>query len=96
MFFLDRTHSLGTYGKILFGTTDKDGNERFFHLTFAIVNKETDENWTWYVSTMGDALYGKDDYDTIITFISDRSKGLVNAIAKVFPSSPHAYCLSHL
>ena len=38
----------------------------------------------WFISTLGDALYGDNDYDKIITFISDRSKGLVNSIAKVF------------
>ncbi|XP_039118300.1 uncharacterized protein LOC120254225 [Dioscorea cayenensis subsp. rotundata] len=68
----------------------------FFHLAFAIVDNETDDNWTWFTSTLGDVIYGDDDYTNIITFISDRSKGLVNAIAKVFPSSPHAYCLRHL
>ncbi|XP_039134291.1 uncharacterized protein LOC120271679 [Dioscorea cayenensis subsp. rotundata] len=44
----------------------------------------------------GDALYGEENYDKIITFILDRSKGLINAIARVFPSSPHGYCLRHL
>lgn len=28
--------------------------------------------------------------------MSNRPKGFVNAIAKVFSSSPHAYCLRHL
>lgn len=96
MLFLDGTHLLGKYGGILLGATAKDGNEGFFHLAFAIVDNETDDNWTWFTSTLGDAIYGDDDYTNIITFISDRSKGLVNAIAKVFPSSPHAYCLRHL
>ncbi|XP_039140448.1 uncharacterized protein LOC120277657 [Dioscorea cayenensis subsp. rotundata] len=96
MLFLDGTHLLGKYGGILLGATAKDGNERFFHLAFAIVDNETDDNWTWFTSTLGDAIYGDDDYTNIIIFISDRSKGLVNAIAKVFPSSPHAYCLRHL
>ncbi|XP_039135771.1 uncharacterized protein LOC120273203 [Dioscorea cayenensis subsp. rotundata] len=96
MLFLDGTHLLGKYGGILLGATAKDGNEGFFHLAFAIVDNETDANWTWFISTLGDAIYGNDDYTNIITFISDQSKGLVNAIAKVFPSSPHAYCLRHL
>ena len=30
--------------------------------------------------------YSEDDYIKIIMFISDRSKGLANAIVKVFPS----------
>ncbi|XP_039117893.1 uncharacterized protein LOC120253679 [Dioscorea cayenensis subsp. rotundata] len=96
LLFLDGTHLLGKYGGILLAATGKDGNEGFFHLAFAIVDNETEENWTWFVSTLGDALYGKDDYDKIITFISDRSKGLINVVMKVFPSSPHAYCLRHL
>ncbi|XP_039119936.1 uncharacterized protein LOC120256291 [Dioscorea cayenensis subsp. rotundata] len=96
MLFLDGTHLLGKYGGILLGATAKDGNEGLFHLAFAIVDNETDDNWTWFISTLGDAIYGEDDYHKIITFISDRSKGLVNAIAKVFPSAPHGYCLRHL
>ncbi|XP_039134263.1 uncharacterized protein LOC120271655 [Dioscorea cayenensis subsp. rotundata] len=55
-----------------------------------------DDNWTWFISKLGAALYGDDEYHDIITFISDRSKGLVNAVAKVFPSAPHGYCLRHL
>lgn len=43
-----------------------------------------------------DALYTEDDYDKIIIFTLDQSKGLVNAIAKVFLSSPYACCLQHL
>ncbi|XP_039143981.1 uncharacterized protein LOC120281133 [Dioscorea cayenensis subsp. rotundata] len=96
MLFLDGTHLLGKYGGILLGATAKDGNEGLFHLAFVIVDNETDNNWTWFISTLGDAIYGQDDYHKIITFISDRSKGLVNAIAKVFPSAPHGYCLRHL
>ena len=48
------------------------------------------------ILTLDDALYGEEDYNKIITFISDRSKGLVNAVAKVFPSAPNTYCLRHL
>ncbi|XP_039118745.1 uncharacterized protein LOC120254772 [Dioscorea cayenensis subsp. rotundata] len=93
MLFLDGNHLLGKYGGILLGATAKDGNEGIFHLAFTIVDNETNDNWTWFISTLCDAIYGEDDYHKIITFISDRSKGLVNAIAKVFPSTSHGYCL---
>jgi len=96
LLFIDGTHLLVKYGGVLIGATAKDGNEGLFHLAFAIVDNETDDNWTWFLATLGEALYGKDDYDKVIAFISDRSKGLVNVVARVFPSSPHGYCLRHL
>ncbi|XP_039146879.1 uncharacterized protein LOC120284150 [Dioscorea cayenensis subsp. rotundata] len=96
LLFIDGTHLLAKYGGILLGATAKDGNEGLFHVAFAIVDNENDENWTWFLTTLREALYGKDTYDKIIAFISDRSKGLVNAIARVFLSSPHGYCLQHL
>ncbi|XP_039131806.1 uncharacterized protein LOC120268481 [Dioscorea cayenensis subsp. rotundata] len=96
LLFIDRTHLLAKYGGILLGATTKDSNDGLFHVAFAIVDNETDENWTWFLATLGEALYGEDTYDKIITFISNRSKGLVNAITQVFPSSPHGYCLRHL
>ncbi|XP_039131874.1 uncharacterized protein LOC120268619 [Dioscorea cayenensis subsp. rotundata] len=94
MLFLDGTHLLGKYGGILLGATTEDDNEEFFHLAFAIVDNETDDNWTWFTLTLGDAIYGDDDYTNIITFISDRSKGLVNAIEKVFPFRPSCLLLA--
>ncbi|KAJ0962191.1 hypothetical protein J5N97_030019 [Dioscorea zingiberensis] len=96
LLFVDGTHLLGKYGGILLGATGKDGNEGFFHVAFAIVDNETDDNWTWFLTTLRNTIYGDEDYNKCITFISDRSKGLVNAIARVFPSSSHAYCLRHL
>ncbi|XP_039123296.1 uncharacterized protein LOC120259902 [Dioscorea cayenensis subsp. rotundata] len=96
LLFIDGTHLLAKYGGILLGAMAKDGNDGLFHVAFAIVDNEIDENWTWFLATLGEALYGQDTYDKIITFISDRSKGLVNTVMRVFPSSPHGYCLRHL
>ncbi|XP_039140440.1 uncharacterized protein LOC120277649 [Dioscorea cayenensis subsp. rotundata] len=96
LLYLDGTHLLGKYGGTLLGATGKDGNDDFFHVAFEIVDNETDENWTWFLSKLGDTIYNDDEYVKLITFISDRSKGLINAVAKIFPSSPHAYCLRHL
>ncbi|XP_039140545.1 uncharacterized protein LOC120277771 [Dioscorea cayenensis subsp. rotundata] len=74
----------------------KDRNEGIFHVVFAIVDNKTDDNWTWFLAILGEAIYGEDDYREIITFISDWSKGLINSVTRVFPSSPHGYCLRHL
>lgn len=63
---------------------------------FAIPDYETNENWTWFLATLGEVLHGEDDYDRVMTFVSDRSKGFVNAVTKVFPSAPYGFCLRHL
>ncbi|XP_039146796.1 uncharacterized protein LOC120284037 [Dioscorea cayenensis subsp. rotundata] len=74
----------------------KDGNDGFFHVVFAIIDNETDANLMWFLSKLGDTIYDDDEYVKLITFIFDRSKGLINGVAKVFPSSLHAYYLRHL
>ncbi|XP_039118070.1 uncharacterized protein LOC120253960 [Dioscorea cayenensis subsp. rotundata] len=50
----------------------------------------------FHITFAVEALYGEDDYEEVITFISDQSKGLANAVARVLPSSLHGYCLCHL
>ncbi|XP_039134333.1 uncharacterized protein LOC120271720 [Dioscorea cayenensis subsp. rotundata] len=82
LLYLDGTHLLGKYGGTLLGATGKDGNDGFFHVAFAIVDNETDVNWTWFLSKLGDTIYDDDEYVKLVTFISDRSKGLINAVAK--------------
>ena len=80
----------------MFGATSKDENDRFFHVVLAVVDNEMDANLMWILLELGDALYGDDNYERIITFVLDRFKVLVSAIAKVLPSSSHTYYLRHL
>ena len=95
MLFLDRAQLLRD-GSILLGAIGNDGNKGLFYLVFAIINNKKDENQAQYILTLCNALYDEDDYDKIITFILGLFKGLVNAIVKVFPSSPYGNCLRHL
>lgn len=85
----------GKYGGFLLGAIGKNDNEGLFHVAFGIVHNETNENLTWFLATLGEVLYGDDDYDKVITFVSDKSKGLAKAVVKVFPSTPHGFCLRH-
>ena len=84
MLLLDETYLMRRYGGILLCVARKDDNEGIFHLAFVIVDNETNENWMWFVSTLGDALYVDEDYEKITTFFSYQSKELVNVITKVF------------
>ncbi|KAK1356195.1 hypothetical protein POM88_049451 [Heracleum sosnowskyi] len=43
-----------------------------------------------------DAESSEGIYDRSYTFISDRQKGLVNALEKHFPESEHRFCVMHL
>lgn len=74
----------------------KDGNGSFFNVTFAVIDNKTNTKLTWFLSKLRDVLYENDDYTRHIILIFDRSKGLINTIAKIFPSFPHEYCLGHL
>ncbi|XP_039141986.1 uncharacterized protein LOC120279189 [Dioscorea cayenensis subsp. rotundata] len=65
LLFVDGTHLLGKYDGILLSATAKDGNEGIFHVAFTVVDNETDDNWTWFLATLREALYGEDDYDKV-------------------------------
>nr|XP_043633086.1 uncharacterized protein LOC122604263 [Erigeron canadensis] len=79
---------------------DPDSNERIFKriyvclVAYALVEAETKDTWTWFLECLGDDL----DLDkrSNYTFMSDRQKGIIQAIAKVFPCVEHRYCLKHI
>ncbi|XP_048442102.1 uncharacterized protein LOC125478229 [Pyrus x bretschneideri] len=64
-----------------------------YPLAFAVVNSENEENWSWFLQNLSKIVTPQ---GRTITFISDRQKGLIEAVASVFPQSPHAFCYHHL
>ncbi|GJW28096.1 mutator type transposase [Tanacetum coccineum] len=50
--------------------------------------------WSWFLTCLGDDL--DLTRDSNFTFISDRQKGLIPALAQVFPCAEHRFCLRHI
>lgn len=63
-----------------------------YPIAFGIVSSENTENWVWFLEKLRDkVLCGR-----IVTFISDRGTGILNAVPHVFPGYPHSYCYFHM
>ncbi|XP_040365890.1 uncharacterized protein LOC121050329 [Rosa chinensis] len=73
--------------------TGKNGNQEFFPFAFAVVDSENHANWDWFFYHLYNILspQGRN-----VTFVTDRHSGLLNAVTRVFPDSPHSYCYYHL
>ncbi|XP_076952253.1 uncharacterized protein LOC143625887 [Bidens hawaiensis] len=71
-----------------------DINNGIYPVAFSLVEAETTASWTWFLECLGKDLnvYSNSNF----TFISDRQKGIIPAIQKVFPSTEHGYCLSNI
>lgn len=67
--FLNGAHLLGKYEGILLGATCKNGNEVLFHIAFAIIYNETNNNWASFLTSLVEGLYNEDDYKEIFIFV---------------------------
>jgi hypothetical protein len=87
---------------ILLTATGVDANGSLFPLAYAVVNAENDENWLWFLHHLRTVLDEQtthlllDDPVDSIVLLSDRQKGLVEGVERLFPESPHGFCLRHL
>ncbi|GJZ28300.1 mutator type transposase [Tanacetum coccineum] len=70
-----------------------DPNNGIYPLAYAIVESENN-SWKWFLDCLGDDL--ELFRNSNITFISDRTKGVIPAIAETFPSAEHRFCLKHI
>ncbi|CAI9304457.1 unnamed protein product [Lactuca saligna] len=81
------------HGQIL-SVVALDGNNGIYPLAYAVVEAETLNSWTWFLTHLGDDLRLASNSN--FTFISDRQKGLSSAIADLFPCAEHRYCVRHI
>ncbi|GKB07120.1 mutator type transposase [Tanacetum coccineum] len=71
-----------------------DANNGIYPVAYAIVEAESKASWCWFLNLLGEDLGIEANFN--YTFISDRQKGLIQAIASVFPSAEHRYCVRHI
>ncbi|XP_068652065.1 uncharacterized protein [Aristolochia californica] len=92
---VDGTHLYGKYPHCLLIATTLDGNNGLFPLAFAIVESENQKSWEWFLACLDRfVIKGKKPF----TLISDRQKGLLMAVQKIFLPSEcfHRFCVHHL
>ncbi|KAL5541808.1 hypothetical protein UlMin_009518 [Ulmus minor] len=92
---LDGCHLKGPHGGILLAAIGMDANLQFFPLAYAIVEVECNNSWAWFIGLLIDAL-GRDLEDKPWCIISDRQKGLVQAVQSLLPNGSHRMCCDHI
>ncbi|GJT17335.1 receptor-like cytoplasmic kinase 176 [Tanacetum coccineum] len=90
MLGLDGTFMRGPYPRQLLTTVGVDAYNGIYPMAYGIVESESRHSWTWLLNCRRDDLdlYSNSNF----TFIANRKKGLLSAIAKLFPAAKHRYC----
>ncbi|KAL0246154.1 hypothetical protein GEMRC1_007368 [Eukaryota sp. GEM-RC1] len=91
---VDGTYIRTQYLGVVLIATALDGNQHTFPLAYAVVENETIDSWSWFLTQLASVLHLEDC--EAVTIISDRQKGLLSALRNVLPYCHHAYCVWHL
>ncbi|XP_043687779.1 uncharacterized protein LOC122639002 [Telopea speciosissima] len=92
---LDGCHLKGVYGGVLLAAIAVDGNKGLFSIAYGVVESEGRESWQFFLTNLYAALHIYMD-DMTITFMSDKQKGLHEAINETFVGHHHRCCSRHL
>ncbi|KAJ6806477.1 uncharacterized protein M6B38_174700 [Iris pallida] len=90
---LDGCFLKGKYGGALLAATSLDARNGLFPLAIYICRSEDTNNWTNFLEQISGHLIR---HPLRLTFISDRQKGLIQAVSNVFPESNHRFCFRHM
>ncbi|XP_022036681.1 uncharacterized protein LOC110939250 [Helianthus annuus] len=91
---LDGAFIKGPYPGQVLSAVGVDPNNGIYPLAYAVVEAETLNSWTWFLQCLGKDL--ELESNSNFTFISDRQKGIIPALQKVFPCAEHRFCLRHI
>ncbi|KAL2893341.1 hypothetical protein RDABS01_009250 [Bienertia sinuspersici] len=92
---VDGAHLKGNYGGVILSVVAMDENNEIFPFTWAIVSTKDEESWTFFIHHLRNVLQGGGRGDKWC-IISDRQKGIDNAIINVSPKVGRRYCIKHL
>ncbi|XVF85706.1 hypothetical protein PTKIN_Ptkin17bG0138300 [Pterospermum kingtungense] len=84
----------GPYQGELLTAVGKDGNNQMFPVAWAVVEVENIESWTWFLELLSSDLALGDGHG--YTMMSDKQKGLKNAVDAIIPRVEHRNCARHV
>ncbi|KAK9080063.1 hypothetical protein SSX86_001738 [Deinandra increscens subsp. villosa] len=91
---LDGCFMKGPYPGQILTAVGVDANNGIYPVAYGIVESECAASWSWFLGYLGDDL-GLSTRSNF-TFISDRQKGIIPALARMFPNAEHRYCVRHI
>ncbi|XP_043812752.1 uncharacterized protein LOC122723711 [Manihot esculenta] len=95
LYKLDGCHLKGPYGGIFLVAVILDGNRGVLPLAFSIVEVGCGDSWTFFLENLYSCIGGGTD-NRPLTIMSDRQKGLIDAVKNIFSNASHRVCCRHL
>ena len=100
---VDGAHMKSDMNLVLLVLTTLDANEEVLPLMWGFARNESKESWLdflnsfrqYFLDNLETTEKERDDFEHL-TIISDRAKGLIPAVAEVFPKAFHYHCTQHL
>jgi zinc finger SWIM domain-containing protein 3 len=101
---LDAAHLKGEWKGMLYTASVKSACDELYLVAFALMSdNENASSWRWFLENLSSALPTlSSDHPhpqvqhKLFTFVSDRQKGLIEALSDVFPSNHSTYCAVHI
>ncbi|CAL8094284.1 unnamed protein product [Prunus armeniaca] len=91
---LEACHIKGQHPVQLLSDVGVDPNNDMYLIAYAVAEVENYETWIWFLELLGVNLGIKNNNGYV--FITDRQKGLIDAVSDMFPNSEHMHCLKHI
>ncbi|XP_058202730.1 uncharacterized protein LOC131317175 [Rhododendron vialii] len=91
---VDGCHLKGPHGGQLLAAVGIDGNNQIYPVAYAMVEVEEEASWSWFLQHLKNDL--RIPNEPTFTIISDKQKGLMNAIRDLLPCVEHRHCVRHL
>jgi hypothetical protein len=86
------THMRSKFKGILLCAVGIDALGSIVPLCYAWAAVENDSNWLWFMELFRNSYQNALPVEEELTFLSDRQKGLVEAVNTVLPNSHHGFC----
>ncbi|XP_022158318.1 protein FAR-RED ELONGATED HYPOCOTYL 3-like [Momordica charantia] len=89
---IDGAHLKGKYKGVILIASSVDGNNQLYPLAFGIVDRETNESWTWFLERVKSCI---GDVEGLV-FVPHRHRTINNFVTSVFPTAEHVSCMHHV